>query len=148
MTDPAIPDSIAYHISDLYITELDRSLSAPLDPSLTLLETPLPLTALLQPLLTTLAVAPTTTLFARLADNGFNPLLAAALPPAPVPGRKRKVEAVEEADLEFVAILGEEREKTGRALVRALFEEGGKKETGEVARRRIYALVAKWDADV
>lgn len=148
MTDPAIPDSIAYHISDLFIVELERSLSAPLDASIALPTTPLPIIALLQPLLTTLAVAPTTTLFARLADNGFAPLFAAAIPPAPVHGRKRKVEAVEGDDLEFVAILGDEREKTGRAVVKALFDEGGKKETGEVARRRIYALVAKWDPEV
>ncbi|KAL8278830.1 hypothetical protein RQP46_008701 [Phenoliferia psychrophenolica] len=150
--DPKIPTSVAYHISDLYIDELEKSLSSPLSSSIPLpSSSPLPLPLLLQPLFNTLATAPTTTLFARLSDNGFEPLFLAALPPKPEVGRhrKRKVEAVvEDEDLEFKSILGEQREETGRKVLKCLFEEGGKKETGEVARRRIYALVAKWDVEV
>ena len=45
----------------------------------------------------------------------------------------------------YPALFGENREETGRAVLGELFEEGGKKETGEVARGRIYARTAQWE---
>ncbi|KAK4705090.1 ribosomal RNA-processing protein 1, partial [Phenoliferia sp. Uapishka_3] len=153
VVDPKIPQSIAYHLSDIFIDELEASLSRPLTSSIVLPSAPVPINHLLQPLFTTLAVGPTTTLFQRLSDNGFEPLILASIPQKEVGGRNKKrkaVEAVEEEDLPFKGILGlgAEREKVGRGVLKAMFDEGGKKETGEVARRRIYALVAKWDVEV
>lgn len=154
MSDPKILPSLGYHLADIYVEELDRALTSPLVPSTSIAlpsTAPLPLIALLQPLLMTFAIAPTTTLSTRLVENAFEPLFRASLPPPVVPaGKRRKVEAATEEGKkgEFVGLLGEakeEREAKGKEVLKALFDEGGKAETGEVQRRRIYKLVGEWE---
>lgn len=70
--DTKIPHSIAYHLSDIYVEELERSLpllNSPLTPTRCV-----PLAALLTPFITTLALAPSKPLFERVVDNVFKPL--------------------------------------------------------------------------
>lgn len=154
--DSRIPASLGYHLADIYLTELERAFPIIAD------ETPssrtLPLISILQPFLTTLALSPTPTLFNRIKENVITPLLDDSLPAKEEPARKRrrKVIVSEIVKPTFPGILsnaveadkpteiedGEmgEKEKVGRQLLKAIFEEGGKKETNEVNRRRLYMI--------
>lgn len=118
----------------------------------------------------TAARAPSQVMFTRLADNVFTPLLDALLPPKPEPRAKRRAgaagrakepayPAIRAAAIEgrdaFAAVAGQEEEPApaavaeviGKKVLRRLFEEGGKEETGEPQRRRIYNFVTARDVD-
>ena len=120
----------------------------------------MPLNLLLQPIYTTLALAPSSTMFNRLQEHAVDPLLDYTLPPKPQPPTKRRKIAEpssitrEEypglvADAQEGAVLNEEakdtNEKVGREVLRAIFEEGGKTTTNEVNRRRLYLICRKWE---
>ncbi|KAM0754402.1 Nop52-domain-containing protein [Meredithblackwellia eburnea MCA 4105] len=144
VTDPKVPSSLSYHIADIYLEELNKSLTTPLTPVSTPSST-LPLIPLLQPIISSLAKAPTMTLFTRLTEGSVDPFLAAAIPKQVKKGSRITTSAVSD---EFGALLSEEkivREERAREVLKALFEEGGKKETGEVGRRRIYEYVRGWE---
>lgn len=153
--DSRIPASLGYHLADIYLTELERAFpyTSTDEPS----SRTLPLIPVLQPFLTTLALSPTPTLFNRVKENAITPLLDDALPAKEEPARKRRKKVVSEIiKPTFPGILGNaveadepteiedgemgEKEKVGRKLLKALFEEGGKKETNEVNRRRLYMI--------
>lgn len=146
--DSRIPHSLCYHLADIYIDELENSISAPLVPSTS--TTPIPLAALLQPFYQTLAIAPSTTMFQRVVENVFDPLFDCTLIPTAPKDKRRKLESssdkpqydgiVERAILEDDGEMGERRERVGKKLLEVLFVEGGKKETGEVNRRKIYKV--------
>lgn len=107
--------------------------------------------------------APLQVMFTRLVDNVFTPLLDALLGPKPEPNPKRRrgnaakrareraypalraavrraagVDSVEEVAADA---------KIGKQVLRRLFEEGGKEETGEAQRRRIYNFVTAREVD-
>ncbi|ORY72397.1 nucleolar protein,Nop52-domain-containing protein [Leucosporidium creatinivorum] len=152
--DSRIPASLGYHLADIYLTELERAF--PLSTEAPSART-LPLRQVLQPFLTTLALSPTSTLFNRVTENVITPLLDDALPAKEEPARKRRKKVVSEIiKPTFPGILGNateadepteveegemgEKEKVGRMVLKAIFEEGGKKETNEVNRRRLYLI--------
>lgn len=144
--DSRIPHSLCYHLADIYIDELENSISNPLVSSTS--TTPIPLAALLQPFFQTLAIAPSTTMFQRVVENVFDPLFDCTLIPTAPKDKRRKLESssdkpqfhgiIERTILEEDGEIGERRERVGKKLLEVLFVEGGKKETGEVNRRRIY----------
>ncbi|GAA5975387.1 hypothetical protein JCM10908_005146 [Rhodotorula pacifica] len=163
VTNDKIPLSLAYHLFDIYLDEIDRlaSASSSSDSS-----PALPLLALLSPMYTVASHAPSQIMFTRLVDNVFTPLLDAFLGPKPEPNPKRRrgnaakrakeraypalrAAARRAAGLE----VEEEAEETaadakiGKRALRRLFEEGGKEETGEVQRRRIYNFVTAREVD-
>ncbi|SCZ93660.1 BZ3500_MvSof-1268-A1-R1_Chr6-3g08802 [Microbotryum saponariae] len=149
VTDARIPASLAYHLADIYLAEIER-ICPPVDSPSPVV----PVIPLLQPFLTTLALAPSKTLFQRVTSNVTTPLLEDALPAPPAPpSKRRKVESsIEKATFPGIfshaqeagkdEVSEEERkEKVGKALLRALFEEGAKSATNEVNRRRLYEIV-------
>lgn len=117
VTDTRIPHSIAYHIADIYIVELERSLPLPSADPTTPSERTVPLAALLQPFLTTLARAPSKPMFERIVDNIFTPLIEELLAPSSSPAvaatpttgagvwaKKRKVVVKTEEEKEYPRI--------------------------------------------
>lgn len=149
MLDTRIPHSLAYHLGDIYLDELERML--PEDPASPLRV--VPLVPLLQPFLTTLARAPSSAMFLRLTLNLFNPLFDFSVP-LPQPKSKRRKVASEIVPPEYPRIFaqcqvegmdGTEDGPNGKRLcgegaLAALFAEGSKTDTNEVNRRRIYKL--------
>ncbi|KWU41286.1 Nop52-domain-containing protein, partial [Rhodotorula sp. JG-1b] len=156
VTNDKVPLSLAYHLFDIYLDELDRVASSSPDSST------LPL-ALLSPMYSVASHAPLQVMFTRLVDNVFTPLLDALVGPKPEPNPKRRrgnaakrakeraypalraaarraagVDAVDEAAADA---------RIGKQVLRRLFEEGGKEETGEAQRRRIYNFVTEREVD-
>lgn len=93
----------------------------------------------------------------------FDELFKDSLPPPPAPvNKRRKLEKPLERGVEFAGIWngvveagesGEEAtkeraEKVGKVVLARLLEVAGGKETGEVARRRMYALYSKWGDEI
>ncbi|KAI5474876.1 hypothetical protein MNV49_002320 [Pseudohyphozyma bogoriensis] len=143
--DSRIPHSIAYHLADIYVDEIESSISTPL---VTLPSPPstIPLLSLLAPFYTTLSLAPSSTLFTRVSSNVFVPLLEASLTKPEPEGKKRKF-ASEIVKPTFDGVFEkseEEREEVGKKVLERLFEVGGGKETNEVNRRRLYVLYKEW----
>ncbi|SCV67775.1 BQ2448_5386 [Microbotryum intermedium] len=149
VTDARIPASLAYHLADIYLAEIER-ICPPIDSPSPVV----PVIPLLRPFLTTLALAPSKTLFQRVTSNVTTPFLEDALPAPPAPPSKRRkvVSSIEKPTFPGIfshakeggkdEVSTEERkENVGKALLRALFEEGGKAETNEVNRRRLYEIV-------
>jgi len=163
VTDSRIPHSISYHLADIAVPELSRSLASPLRP-LPPLATPLPnqsvpLVPLLTPYLTTLALCQSKAMWIRFTEGVFDPLLDSSLPVVAPPAKKRRTEVKSKVDPEAVVVLneaveaqgvegeGERRLKAGVEVLKALFVEGGKEGTDEVNRRRLYKYVkAREDA--
>ncbi|BGP54615.1 hypothetical protein JCM8202_004985 [Rhodotorula sphaerocarpa] len=169
VTNDKVPTSVAYHLFDIYLDEIERLASSPAEEEDST-SRHLPLVALLAPMYATAARAPSQVMFTRLADNVFTPLLDALLPPKPEPRAKRRrgaagrakepaYPAIRAAAIEgrdaFAAVAGQEEEPApaavaeviGKKVLRRLFEEGGKEETGEPQRRRIYNFVTARDVD-
>ncbi|KAK4053533.1 hypothetical protein OIV83_001701 [Microbotryomycetes sp. JL201] len=161
-----IPDSLAYHLCDISVDELEKvCLSASTSTSTSSSSSSssstqhdVPLVALLQPFLHTMAISPTSTMFKRVTDNVVEPLLQETLPEAEAVGSKRKkrkllnAEGVE--DVKYTGIysrakegssrdmtLSDERRNVGVSLLQAVFEMAGKETTTDVNRRRMYKLV-------
>ncbi|GJN87653.1 hypothetical protein Rhopal_000608-T1 [Rhodotorula paludigena] len=166
VTDPKVLHSIAYHLFDIYLDEIERTCAAHLpsssdsatsdEPSTSAPERSVPVTPLLAPMCSTLAIAPTSILASRATENVFTPLLEALLPPKPPsrPNKRRKNDlpppprpehpgilalAVEGAGAQSDAAAGE---AIAKSVLKRLFDEGGSETTGEVNRRRIYQFVA------
>lgn len=163
MTDSRIPHSIAYHLADIAVPELSRSLSSPLG-TIHPLATPLPaqsvpLLACLSPYLTTLAISQSKAMWTRFTEGVLDPILDSSLPTIAHPTKRRKVESRSKVDPEAVSLLDEavegrgvedddeRRQQVGVEVLKAVFAEGGKETTDDVNRRRLYQFVkAREDA--
>ncbi|GAA5826316.1 hypothetical protein JCM3770_005817 [Rhodotorula araucariae] len=163
VTNQKVLHSIAYHLADIYVDEIERTCAAHLpssdadssdsSPAPT---RNVPLVLLLDPVFTTLSISPTKILYARFTENVLEPLLAAFLPPkptAPRPQKRKRTDPPAPARPVYPGILACAREGAGaadaaqaigKAVLRRLFDEGGKEQTGETNRRRIYQFVAAY----
>ncbi|BGP46977.1 hypothetical protein JCM10450v2_002829 [Rhodotorula kratochvilovae] len=163
VTNQKVLHSIAYHLADIYNDEIERTCAAHLSASSdSNSDSPapspsrvVPLTLLLDPVYSTLAICPTKVMYTRFTENVFEPLLAAFLPPkpAPRPQKRKRTDPPPPARPEYPGILACAREGAGvvkadeaigKAVLRRLFEEGGKEGTDETNRRRIYQFVATY----
>ncbi|GAA5900340.1 hypothetical protein JCM6882_002311 [Rhodosporidiobolus microsporus] len=152
VTDQKLPHSLPYHLADIFLDEIERLASASSSSTRSI-----PLIPLLEPFYTTLAVSPTSTLSSRVTENVFTPLLDSLLPPPPQPPAKRRKGAPAPQRPEYPGILalaveGEGAEDAGeqiaKRVMRRMFEEGGKAETNDTNRRRIYAYVGERDLEL
>ncbi|GAA5986880.1 hypothetical protein JCM11641_006579 [Rhodosporidiobolus odoratus] len=161
--DPKLPHSLPYHVADVYLTEIERLSSSKLSDSVEVSPSPprnLPLNLLLGPFYTAIAACPTSTMFTRFADEIYTPLLDAFLPPPPQPPHKRRKTAAKSKRLEYPGILAVATEGSdaaeadaageliGKSVLKRLFAEGGKAETEDPNRRRIYAFVGAREQDL
>lgn len=91
-------------------------------------------------------------MFNRVVENVFLPLLPTKpTPPSAVNGRKRSRDTQEAGDqvdayaqIFAAANEGQGKAEVGNKVLRALFDEGGKQETVDSNRRKIYLLVREW----
>lgn len=143
------PVSLAYHLADIYLEELDKALRSS-DPA-----PPAPLTTLLEPFLTLAARTMNKTTYERLQSALFEPALAALSPAAPQEeedadeGRSRKRAKLSEPEFAHVASNScVDDPKAGalpplavkKALLKRIFDVAGEETTRDVDRRKLYAL--------
>jgi ribosomal RNA-processing protein 1 len=153
---PKTPHSLTFHLSDIFLDELERvSTNSP--------SQSVPLVALLQPYMLTLTVAPSSPIFARLIENIFKPLLTAFFPPPSKPQpRRRKKDGPPPPRPEYPQILDHCIEGKGegqgdgqtvgdavaKKVLKSLFEVGGQPDVDEHNRRKIYQFVAEWEVEL
>lgn len=142
--DPRNPISIAYHVSDLMLEELHRLLDSPVPllPAASSEEasTPaaVPLLPLLAPFYQALAVAPAgTVLSARVLDNVVDPLLDSL---SPLTSARSGFPLFRTSlATEYGSEVAAQPEALRKQVVKGLFDEGAKPETGDAQRRKLYA---------
>ena len=152
-SDIRVPASLAYHIADIYIEELDKALGAATSPQ------PAPLGTLLEPFFYLAAQTPTSTTYKRLQSALFEPLLNALVPETDLEGTPSKAKRIRlscdtPAYLKSNACL-EDPELDGhmegailkRKLLRRIFEIASQPETRDSNRRKMYALWKEGGAD-
>lgn len=128
--DKSVPMSLAAHLGDVYLGELDKVVADA--------EEAAPLVEILRPHIVLVARTRNATLHRRLMESVFAPLL-----------RALKDGGAYENIAEKSTVDGEEVDPAGlrAALLRALFAEAAQESTIESNRRRLYALVREEEDD-
>ena len=142
-----MPTSLAYHLADVYLEELDKAFAnSPVDSPL-----PAPLSALLAPFFTLSARTPTTVTYQRLQSALIDPLLDALSPrtdPDEPPSRKKpRLSTPTYANVLSNACSsdpGSEGPQSSSSLrktvLKQLFDVASEPSTRDANRRRLYAL--------
>jgi ribosomal RNA-processing protein 1 len=144
--DIRVPTSLAYHIADIYIEELDEALGAATSPP------PAPLATILEPFFHLAARTPTSTTYKRIQSALVEPLLSALVsetdPEDDLPKAKRiRLNSETPTFLKSYACLDDpeldghmEGAVLKKKLLRRMFEIASQPETRDSNRRKIYAL--------
>lgn len=149
--DIRVPASLAFHLADIWLEELNKALSAE-DPS------PAPLSLILSPFFTLASRTQASTTYKQIQQTVFEPLFSALKTPSTAPdGRSRKRPRLESDYPNLVANSCIEDPKEGvvgsaklrKALLRRLFEVASEEGTRDSNRRKMYAFfkAAKEDGD-
>ncbi|KAH9937374.1 Nop52-domain-containing protein [Fomitopsis serialis] len=144
--DIRVPTSLAYHLADIYLEELDRALGISPEPS----PSPAPLSTLLNPFFILAARTPTKITYDRIQSVLFEPLFT-ALTPKPddqPPSRKKpRLSTPTYSNLIANACLSDpkaegavESEKLRKALLRRIFDVASGEDTRDANRRKMYNL--------
>ncbi|GLB35896.1 putative nucleolar protein,Nop52 [Lyophyllum shimeji] len=152
--DPKVPTSLAYHLADIYVEELDKALgtlSTSASPPL-----PAPLHILLRPFLSLAAQTSTSVTYKRIQSSLLDPLLSALSPPSdedepPAPKRGRSI-VTNDASALYPNVVSNscfndprmegkvEGPRLRKKLLRAVFELASQPETRDTNRRKMYSL--------
>ena len=145
-SDIRVPASLAYHIADIYIEEIDKALGTATSPQ------PVPLGTLLEPFFYLAAQTPTNATYKRIQSALFEPLLDALVPETDLEDHPSKAKRIRlsydtPAYLKSNACL-EDPELDGRMegailkkkLLRRMFGIASQPETRDSNRRKMYAL--------
>ncbi|KAG6901818.1 hypothetical protein C0995_007617 [Termitomyces sp. Mi166 len=151
-SDLKVPTSLAYHLADIYVEELDKVLSLSTSPTDSL---PAPLHPLLIPFLLLAAQTPVSVTYKRIQSALMDPLFSALNPPPedeePLSKRTRLTTTESQPGLYSCVVINScyENPKTeGRVdgptlrmkLLRLVFEIASRPETRDSNRRKLYAL--------
>ncbi|KAJ7786494.1 nucleolar protein,Nop52-domain-containing protein [Mycena metata] len=149
-TDIRVPTSLAYHLSDIFIEELEKAMAAAPEPM-----RPAPLSTLLTPFFTLAAQTPTSITYKRVQTEVFTPLFSALAPSRPPEEEQRPQKRVRlNADAEeqkyptLVSNACFDRPQSGKIegavlrkkLLRRIFEIASEPQTRDSSRRKMYAL--------
>ncbi|KAJ7446482.1 nucleolar protein,Nop52-domain-containing protein [Mycena galericulata] len=148
-TDIRVPTSLAYHLSDIFIEELEKALAAATEPSL-----PAPLSTLLTPFFTLASRTPTSATYKRIQSELFTPLFSALSPPRPradQPPQKRLRLDPDVQQQQYPTLVANacfdspsdgkiEAPILQKKLLRRLFEIASEPDTRDSSRRKMYAL--------
>ncbi|WVR08021.1 hypothetical protein IAU60_005065 [Kwoniella sp. DSM 27419] len=150
--DRRVPSSIATHISDIYLDELNKALALPEVDS----QPACPFIAVLQPHIALLARTPTSTVHTRLMSSIFTPLLdslAAASPTlslerdAERPSKRSKKADPMYAHIVMHSCVGEQGQadpanpdKLRQGLLKRMFEAAADSKATESNRRKVYQV--------
>ncbi|WWC65846.1 uncharacterized protein I303_108468 [Kwoniella dejecticola CBS 10117] len=150
--DRRVPTSIANHIADIYLDELNKALALPEVDS----QPACPLATVLQPHITLLTRTPTSTVHTRLMSSVFTPLLESLALASPSitlerdaerPSKKSKKQEPMYAHLVMHSCVGEEgRSKRSNAtalrreLLQKMFQAAANDKASESNRRKVYQV--------
>ncbi|KAJ6503362.1 nucleolar protein,Nop52-domain-containing protein [Mycena vitilis] len=147
-TDIRVPTSLAYHLSDIYIEELEKTLASAPEPML-----PAPLSTLLTPFFTLAARTPTSTTYKRIQSELFTPLFSALSSPQTSedqpPAKRMRLDP--DAKQQYPALVANacfdtplegpiEGAILRKKLLRQIFEIASEPDTRDSSRRKMYAL--------
>ncbi|KAF7339325.1 rRNA processing protein [Mycena sanguinolenta] len=144
-TDMRVPTSLAYHLSDIYVEELDKALASAPEPIL-----PAPLSTLLAPFFLLAARTPTSTTYKRVQSEVFAPLFSAlSSPPEDQPPAQKRMRL--DPSVQYPTLVTNacfDRPSEGkieggilrRKLLRQIFEIASGPNTTDSNRRKMYAL--------
>ncbi|PPQ67168.1 hypothetical protein CVT25_005769 [Psilocybe cyanescens] len=146
-SDIRVPASLAYHIADIYVEELDKALASPKSSS------PAPLGILLGPFISLAARTPTSVTYKRIQSALFEPLFAALSPAFSQddgPPKSKRIRLSSEAIYPEIVASScfADPELEGpqdgpvlkKKLLRKIFEVASEPETRDSSRRKMYAL--------
>ena len=147
-SDPRVPSSLSYHVADIYLTELDKTLG------LSASVPPAPLAILLDPFITLAARTHTSTTYQRIQSVLFLPLLNALDPDSCKMDESPKSKRIRLAtdDTIYPNLLTNacfDGSEQGRhfegqilksKLLQRIFEVASQPETRDSNRRKMYAL--------
>jgi len=148
--DIRVPTSLTFHVSDVYLEELDKTLA-------TASSSPAPLSLILSPFFTLAARTQTNTTYKHIQETIFDPLLAAlrSLQPEEPPSQKRL--SIESSYLNLISNSCISNPKDGvigsavlrKALLRQIFDVASEESTRDSNRRKMYGVfkAAKEDED-
>ncbi|KAJ6575290.1 Nop52-domain-containing protein [Mycena capillaripes] len=152
-TDIRVPTGLAYHLSDIFIEELEKALaSAPeSEPML-----PAPLSTLLSSFFTLAARTPTSTTYKRIQSEVFTPLFSALSAPQPPEDQPRaqkrmRLDPDAQAQPQYPILASNacfdapsegpiEGPVLRKKLLRRIFEIASEPDTRDSSRRKMYAL--------
>ena len=157
LQDTRTPISIAYHVIDLFVEELERSLEAPVDVYAAAdavsgadaeegsSEMPIPLADLLQPLIDVLARTSNKAAYQRVLDHILDPVLDdVQTSEADAQSKKRKAATTTDlSELSLQKTLAGQKEGLDRDILKRIFDAAARETTDDIARRRLYAYVGK-----
>lgn len=149
LQDSRTPISVAYHILDIYLTELERSLSnLSEDEEAELAKQPVPLIKLLVPLIEILAAVNNKDHFKRIISNVFEPLMDMISEDGDQPSSKRRRLGAEEEEEDNSEVLLRNQPDTLKLdILRTMFNIGAKEDTDPVNRKRLYKFAADHGLD-
>ncbi|KAF7347692.1 rRNA processing protein [Mycena venus] len=148
--DIRVPTSLAYHLSDIYVEELDKALASAVEPFL-----PAPLSTLLTPFFLLAARTPTSTTYKRIQSEVFTPLfsaLSSLQPPEDQPRAQKRIRLDPDVqEQQYPALVSntcfdsptEGKIEGGilrKKLLRRIFEIASEPDTRDSSRRKMYAL--------
>jgi len=144
-----VPASLAYHIADVYVEELNKALGSTADTA-----PPAPLAILFRPFFVLAAQTPTSTTFKRIQSSVLEPLISALESDRPSEGeddlpKAKRIRLGEETS--YIHLIGNacfEKPAEGRVdgpelrrkLLRQIFEVASQAGTRESNRRKMYAV--------
>ncbi|RDX51869.1 Nop52-domain-containing protein [Lentinus brumalis] len=144
--DLRVPTSLAYHLSDIYLEELDKALGSPPVES----PLPAPLSTLLSPFFSLASRTPTTVTYQRIQSALFDPLLTAFAPrqDSDEPSRKRpRLSSSTFPHLVSNACSSNPKDEGAvstatlrKTLLKQMFDTASEPDTRDANRRRLYAL--------
>ncbi|WWC92815.1 uncharacterized protein L201_007774 [Kwoniella dendrophila CBS 6074] len=150
--DRRVPTSIATHISDIYLDELNKALALPEVDS----QPACPVTLILEPHITLLTRTPTSTVHTRLMSSVFTPLLESLALASPSislerdaerPSKRCKKQEPMYAHIVMHSCVGNEGkiERSSaialrKGLLKSMFEAAANTKAGESNRRKVYQV--------
>ncbi len=146
--DTRVPTSLAYHLTDIYLEELDKAIGSSSQPTL-----PAPLSTLITPFFSLAARTTVNTTYKRVQDALLEPMFT-ALSPRQIDHTKGDTRSSKRARVEVLyedtvsnACLSDPKKEGAmemgvvrKALLTYMFDVASKPETRDANRRKMYAL--------
>jgi ribosomal RNA-processing protein 1 len=150
-SDTKVPAGLAYHLSDLYLEEFDKSLAkTPSTSASTSITIPAQaLQNVLEPFIRLAAQTPNSLTYKRMEDYLFHPLFKSVLPDSSAPHAENSDESDEEADSRsrkrartdgypHLSDRLENPQQVRSVLAKHLFEVASRESTRDSSRRKLY----------
>jgi ribosomal RNA-processing protein 1 len=139
--DIRVPASLAFHLSEIYLEELDKALSSSESPP------PAPLSTLLSPFIVLAARTPTNTTYKHIQSSLFVPLQNSLKSSSGPPSRKRARTSSNYSELLANTCIcssesegAQDADTVRKSILQKIFDVASETETRDANRRRMYAF--------